>query len=76
MSEVSMYEQKKFDKRLIDRHIAGGALESARITEDELKKHLESLPDLADKCEPVSIVQPMYAKPEDEDNDDADNGDE
>lgn len=78
MSEVSMYEQKKFDKRLIERHLAGGALESARITEDELKKHLESLPDLADKCESVSVVQPMYAKPEDEeiDNDDADNGDE
>ena len=76
MSEVSMYEQKKFDKRLIERHLAGGALESARITAEELKQHLESLPDLADKCEPVSVVQPMYAKPEDEEMDEADNGDE
>ena len=64
MSEVSMYEQKKFDKRLIERHIAGGAIESARITPEELKAHLDALPDVADKCEPVSIEQPIAAKKE------------
>ena len=61
MSEVSMYEQKKFDKRLIERHLAGGAIESARITQDELKAYLEALPDVADKCEPVSVEQPIAA---------------
>ena len=64
MSEVSMYEQKRFDKRLIERHLAGGAIENARITEDELKAHLDSLPDLADKCEPVTVEQPIATKKE------------
>lgn len=64
MAEPSMYDQKKFDKRLIDRHLRGGAIENARITEKDLKKHLDSLPDLADKCEPVTIVQPIWADAE------------
>ena len=61
MSEVSMYEQKRFDKRLIERHLAGGAIESARITEAELKAYLDALPDVADKCEPVTVEQPISA---------------
>lgn len=67
MAETNMYEQKKFDKRLIERHLRGGAIESARITEEELKKHLDSLPDLADKCEPVTVVQPIWAADASED---------
>lgn len=64
---MSMYDEKKFDKRLIDRHLAGGAIESARITEAELKAYLDALPDVADKCEPVTIEQPICGKPESED---------
>ncbi|MBQ9394990.1 MAG: hypothetical protein IJU23_05675 [Proteobacteria bacterium] len=61
---MSMYDQKKFDKRLIERHLAGGAIESARITEADLKAHLDALPDVSDKCEPVTIDQPIREKPE------------
>ena len=68
MAEPSMYDQKKFDKRLIDRHLRGGAIENARITEKDLKKHLDSLPDLADKCEPVTIVQPIWSDGETDDD--------
>lgn len=61
----TMYDEKRFDKRLIERHLAGGAIEMARITKEELQAHLDALPDLADKCEPVSIVQPIFEKHED-----------
>ncbi|MBQ9242306.1 MAG: hypothetical protein IJ165_03635 [Proteobacteria bacterium] len=61
----TMYDEKKFDKRLIDRHLSGGAIEMARITKEELQAHLDALPDLADKCEPVSVVQPIFEKNED-----------
>lgn len=71
MSEVSMYEQKRFDKRLIERHLSGGAIESARITEAELKAHLDALPDLADKCEPVTIEQPICGHAGDANDQDA-----
>ncbi len=57
------YQAKQFDKRLIERHLNNG-LECARITEDELKAYLDALPDLADKCEPVTVEQPIFAKPE------------
>ena len=55
---AGMYEQKKFDKRLIERHLTTG-LASARITHDDLEKHLKDLPDLADKCELSEIPQPI-----------------
>ena len=71
MSEPTMYDKKKFDKRLIERHLEGGAIEMARITEAELKAHLDSLPDLADECEPVTVEQPICAKPESEVSEDA-----
>ena len=58
MAETSMYEQKKYDKRLIDRHLTNG-LASARITADELKKHLQDLPDLSANCELSEIPQPF-----------------
>lgn len=62
MTEKSMYDEKRFDKRLIERHLTNG-LEAARITPEQLQAHLDGLPDLADKCEPVTVVQPMYDKP-------------
>lgn len=65
MANTSMYDQKRFDKRLIDRHLTTG-LANAHITKEDLKKHLDSLPDLADKCEPVSIPQPIRHLEEDE----------
>lgn len=71
MSEPTMYDKKKFDKRLIERHLEGGAIELARITEAELKAHLDSLPDLADQCEPVTVEQPIHAKAEQAADDDA-----
>ncbi len=52
-----MYEEKKFDVRLIKRH-----LESGRITEAELAKTLEKLPDCSDKFETVSVAQPISGK--------------
>jgi len=58
MAETSMYEQKKYDKRLIDRHLTNG-LASARITADELKKYLQDLPDLSANCELSEIPQPI-----------------
>ncbi len=58
MAETSMYEQKKYDKRLIDRHLTTG-LASARITEADLKKHLQDLPDLSANCELSEIPQPI-----------------
>ena len=58
MADTSMYDQKRYDKRLIERHLHNG-LANAHITEEDLKKHLADLPDLADKCEPVSIPQPI-----------------
>lgn len=61
MSEQTMYDKKKFDKRLIERHLKGGALEMARITKDELQAHLDELPDLASECEPVTVKQPIVA---------------
>lgn len=63
MSEFNMYEEKKFDKRLIERHLDGG-LEKARITQEELDAYLKDLPDLADQCEPVSVRQPMMGEEE------------
>lgn len=65
MANTSMYDQKRFDKRLIDRHLTTG-LANAHITKEELKKHLDSLPDLAEQCEPVSIPQPIRHLEEDE----------
>ena len=71
MSESTMYDKKKFDKRLIERHLEGGAISLARITEAELKAHLDSLPDLADECEPVTVEQPICSKSDNESADDA-----
>ena len=67
MADTSMYDQKRFDKRLIDRHLTSG-LANAHITKAELDKHLAGLPDLADKCEPVSIPQPIRHLEESEDS--------
>ena len=66
MSEPTMYDKKKFDKRLIERHLKGGALEMARITRDELQAHLDELPDLAGECEPVTIKQPIVSESADQ----------
>ncbi len=67
MAEFNMYEEKKFDKRLIERHLDGG-LEKAKITREELDNYLAQLPDLADRCEPVSVAQPMMADAQDEED--------
>lgn len=52
-----MYEEKKFDVRLIQRH-----LESGRITEAELAKTLNNLPDCSEKFETVTVPQPISGK--------------
>ena len=51
---------KKFDVRLIERHLEQGILK-----EDEYQKYLEQLPDVADKAVKMEEVQPIAAKPED-----------
>ena len=71
MSAATMYDKKKFDKRLIERHLEGGAISMARITEAELKAHLDNLPDLADECEAVTVEQPICAKVEEQTTEDA-----
>lgn len=71
MSAATMYDKKKFDKRLIERHLEGGAISMARITEAELKAHLDELPDLADECEPVTVEQPICAKKDAQEAEDA-----
>ncbi len=38
------------DKRTIDRNIKKGAL-----TKDEYEKHVKSLPDLTEECEPIEV---------------------
>jgi hypothetical protein len=58
MAEASMYEQKKYDKRLIERHLTTG-LASAKITAQDLQKHLDDLPDLSANCELSEIPQPI-----------------
>ena len=58
MAGFNMYEEKRFDKRLIERHLDGG-LEKAKITQEELDNDLDKLPDLADKCEAVTVKQPI-----------------
>ena len=69
MADTSMYDQKRFDKRLIERHLTSG-LANAHITKEELDKYLADLPDLADKCEPVSIPQPIRHLEESDDSND------
>ena len=59
--DYDMYAEKKFDKRLIERHLSGG-LDSARITEKELQDYLDNLPDRAGDCEPVTVEQPICDK--------------
>lgn len=43
-------ERLKFDKRLIDLNIS-----RKRVSKEELKKHIESLPDLADNVVRVDL---------------------
>jgi hypothetical protein len=56
---MKMSENKLFlhDVRLQERFISDGTLES-----EAQKKHLDSLPDLADQCEEFDLEQPALAK--------------
>lgn len=49
-----MNEEKKFDVRLIDRHLEDGSLD-----QETLQKHLASLPDVSAKSERFDIEQPI-----------------
>ncbi|MFA5624526.1 MAG: hypothetical protein WC966_05660 [Bradymonadales bacterium] len=49
-----MNQDKKYDVRLIERHLDNGT-----ITEKELEEHMASLPDVADKAVRVEITQPI-----------------
>lgn len=54
-----MKDDKKFDNRLIDRHIEKGL-----FTEQEYQEHLNALHDCTDKSSKCTPVQPIAAKPE------------
>jgi hypothetical protein len=45
-------EKKKFDVRLVDKHIYNGS-----ISRDELAKHLKGLEDSSDLCEELSLEE-------------------
>ncbi len=49
--EIKLLEPTSYDTRLIDRHIAEG-----RIDQNDVKKRLDSLPDLADEGEEFTVV--------------------
>ncbi len=57
-----MYEDKKFDVRLIDRHLTYPKTHEAHITDADVKSYLEALPDCADKCAKVETKQPISSK--------------
>ena len=44
-------DPKYLDKRTLERYVNGGQLE-----EKALERHLKSLPDVTDKCEPITTV--------------------
>ncbi len=46
-------EHFKYDVRVSDRFVKSGA-----VTEAELDKRVEALPDLADACEALDVAQP------------------
>ncbi len=50
MSLHKAMKQLKLDKRLIEWNLRNG-----QLTQDELKKHLDSLPDLKDKVDIVNL---------------------
>lgn len=50
MSQDKALKDFKYDKRLLDHNLKTGM-----ITEEEYKKHLQTLPDLAAQCERVEI---------------------
>lgn len=50
MSLAQANKNLKFDKRLTERNINVG-----EMTKDELKKHLESLPDLSNNVETFTV---------------------
>lgn len=50
MSLDKAIREFKFDKRLIDQRLKNG-----EVSAEDYKKHLESLPDLANQCEKIDI---------------------
>jgi len=50
MSLEKALRENRFDKRLLDHNLKTG-----EVTPEELKKHLDSLPDLAQQCEKINI---------------------
>ncbi|NOK10307.1 hypothetical protein [Corallococcus exercitus] len=58
---------KHLDKRTADRYQRSG-----QVDEDAYKKHLEELPDVADKAVPIETLMDGDFDDEDEDEDDTD----
>lgn len=58
MSLDKAMKNLKFDKRMTEKNLNNGS-----ITKDELKKHLDSLPDMKDKVETVNLSDDR-SKPE------------
>lgn len=58
MSDADLF---KYDVRVRERMLQAG-----RVTAEEIKAHMESLPDVAERCEDTITVQPALARPEPE----------
>lgn len=50
MSLDKSLQAMKFDTRLTDLNLRSGT-----VTKEEIKKHMEQLPDLSDKCEKLNL---------------------
>lgn len=59
-----LYDDKRFDVRLIERHLQYPDSHEAHITQEELDARLAALPDCADKCEKIETKQPGAARSE------------
>jgi hypothetical protein len=56
MSDPELF---KYDVRVRDR-----MLKSKQISEEQVRAHLEALPDLVEACEDLAVAQPALARPE------------
>ncbi len=56
-------DDKRFDTRLIERHIAQG-----RVTQEEYDQYLKSLKDSEEKSEKLDLVQPIVEQANDEES--------
>jgi hypothetical protein len=62
--------QKSSNPWILDVRVRERNLTKGLITDKEVEKHLQSLPDVGDQSEPFATPQPALAQPEIEDEED------